>query len=209
MGTIEAFKRLDILLFWLFNSNHSPQWDSFFGMFTNLGSGWVAVPILIIVSLFHMKRNKLMHVLAFIAISMTASGVFNSIVKSIVKRDRPLTYFAQQRFLAYKETGVEPPDTTGPKAMRPHVVGPQWKHRSFPSGHANTAFSAATVLYLLYGGWWGLAYIVAAVVAYSRVYVGVHFPIDTFGGGLLGIIIVGIAYHIYRIKVYKFVEFTK
>ena len=57
---------------------------------------------------------------------------------------------------------------------------------SFPSGHATTAFAAAVALTLLVprAGWWALP--LAAVVAYSRVYLGVHYWSDIIAGALLG-----------------------
>jgi undecaprenyl-diphosphatase len=58
---------------------------------------------------------------------------------------------------------------------------------SFPSGHAATSFAGATLL-----AWYAprLAvplYALAALVAWSRVYVGVHYPFDIVAGALLGI----------------------
>jgi undecaprenyl-diphosphatase len=203
MAAMPTLAQLDIRLFWLINSAHNPLLDVFFGIFTNLGSGWVAVPILAFIAVIKMKRHALMHVALFIAVSTTMSGVTNSLIKGIVKRDRPISYFAHQREIALAN-GADLPDTTGQHALTPHVVGPRWKHRSFPSGHANTAFSAATVLFLLYGGLWALAYGAAALVAYSRVYAGVHFPLDTVGGALIAIAIVAILFHIYKSYIHKF-----
>jgi undecaprenyl-diphosphatase len=57
---------------------------------------------------------------------------------------------------------------------------------SFPSNHAANVFAGATVLSLAFPVWSGLFFIIAAAVAYSRVYVGVHFPLDVFAGALLG-----------------------
>jgi len=57
---------------------------------------------------------------------------------------------------------------------------------SFPSGHAATAFAAATALAVLCPKLRPWALGLAAAVALSRVYLRVHFPFDVLVGGLLG-----------------------
>ena len=57
---------------------------------------------------------------------------------------------------------------------------------SFPSGHATTAFAAAVCLAILAPPLRWPALALAAVVAYSRVYLGVHFWTDILAGALLG-----------------------
>ena len=58
---------------------------------------------------------------------------------------------------------------------------------SFPSGHAATAVAGALgVSRILPQARWGF-WIVAALIAYSRVYLGVHHPSDVAGGALLGL----------------------
>jgi undecaprenyl-diphosphatase len=71
---------------------------------------------------------------------------------------------------------------------RPHdhpLVAVPHTH-SFPSGHACSAFAAATVLAGLVprGRIW--FYLLAAAIAFSHVYVGVHWPLDVLGGAVLG-----------------------
>jgi undecaprenyl-diphosphatase len=57
---------------------------------------------------------------------------------------------------------------------------------SLPSNHASNMFAIATVGWLALGRWrWGLL-AVAVGVAYSRVYVGVHYPGDVLAGALWG-----------------------
>jgi membrane-associated phospholipid phosphatase len=58
---------------------------------------------------------------------------------------------------------------------------------SFPSGHASTAFAAATVIALLHPRLRWPALGLAAVVAASRVYLGVPFTSDVVVGALLGV----------------------
>jgi undecaprenyl-diphosphatase len=57
---------------------------------------------------------------------------------------------------------------------------------SFPSGHAATSFAAATMLSFAFPRFAPFLYVLAAAVAFSRVYVGVHYPLDVLGGALLG-----------------------
>jgi len=79
---------------------------------------------------------------------------------------------------------------------RPPLVYPEPKplvhvphSGAFPSGHAAIAFACATVL-----AWWDRrlavpAFVVAAAIAWSRVYVGVHWPLDVLGGAVLGVLV--------------------
>jgi undecaprenyl-diphosphatase len=61
---------------------------------------------------------------------------------------------------------------------------------SFPSGHAATSFAcAATLARFAPRRVAVMLYVLAALIAYSRVYVGVHYPLDVLGGAVLGLVI--------------------
>lgn len=77
---------------------------------------------------------------------------------------------------------------------RPFVVGlgKQWLPHAaspgFPSSHASVVFGFATAVALTAGRWyWALLALAAAVfVAWSRVYLGLHFPSDVLAGASVG-----------------------
>ena len=58
---------------------------------------------------------------------------------------------------------------------------------SFPSGHATVAFACATVLALAVPRLRWPLFALAALIAFSRVYVGVHYPLDVLAGAVLGV----------------------
>tara|TARA_B100001741_G_scaffold201524_1_gene166314 strand:- start:357 stop:938 length:582 start_codon:yes stop_codon:yes gene_type:complete len=64
--------------------------------------------------------------------------------------------------------------------------GGKW---SMPSNHAANMFSLATVLSYFYKRFRLSLFTLAIIIAFSRVYVGVHFPGDILVGGLIGYLI--------------------
>ncbi|MEU9001692.1 phosphatase PAP2 family protein [Streptomyces sp. NPDC048551] len=94
-----------------------------------------------------------------------ASATINTVGKWSVRRPRPLL------------DGV-------PLARRPAVA--PWT-TSFPSGHSASAFAFAAGLASESPGWGALVAPVAASVAFSRVYTGVHYPSDVAVGAAWGV----------------------
>lgn len=89
----------------------------------------------------------------------------NGVVKSFFRRVRPQEHFVHDAPLPY---GLHRPVTS-----------------SFPSGHAASAFTAAGAL--ARGRAAPAWYVLAGLVAYSRVHVKMHHPADVVGGTVLGI----------------------
>ncbi len=84
----------------------------------------------------------------------------------------------------------------GVKRKRPFAEFPELFHQkqmvgklSFPSGHTSTAFAMATAISLSNPKWYVITpcFLWAGAVAYSRMYLGLHFPSDVFGGIVIGV----------------------
>jgi len=69
----------------------------------------------------------------------------------------------------------------------PHTLVPAPKDPSFPSGHTTIAFASATVLTFLQPRLGPALFLLAAAIGFSRIYVGVHYPLDVLGGAVLGV----------------------
>jgi undecaprenyl-diphosphatase len=77
--------------------------------------------------------------------------------------------------------GESRPNEPDPLIVIPHS-------HSFPSGHTATSFAGATALSLVYPRGTPAFLLLAAAIAYSRLYVGVHFPLDVAGGVVIGVV---------------------
>ncbi len=79
-----------------------------------------------------------------------------------------------------------PPAVLEPEQF--HLIGHALRSKSFPSGHAFTAFTLAGVWAMTLGRGAAVAalWAAAALVALSRVMVGVHWPVDVLAGGAAG-----------------------
>jgi len=69
---------------------------------------------------------------------------------------------------------------------------------SFPSNHASNCFTFATLVGLNFPKARLFVFLVAALVGFSRIYLGVHYPLDVFGGVVVGVLMGTLGYHIQK-----------
>jgi undecaprenyl-diphosphatase len=189
---IDLLIQIDANLFTIINSHHSLFFDEFFLIISQLGNGWIAVPLAAAVIIMATRRPFLAKALLCAVMAGVLAGIANTQIKIAVHRPRPVIYFEQRGTSLVSES----------TAHHVHCVGTILRQNSFPSGHAATAFTAAAIAALLFGGYFYLGFIPALLVAYSRVYMGVHFPADILGGAVLGIASALLVIAVFRKKKY-------
>ena len=75
------------------------------------------------------------------------------------------------------------------------VLGPSYTY-SFPSGHAAVAFACTFILSRNRKKWTPLFILLAVLIAFSRIYLGKHYPVDVLVGAITGFIIGALSFRI-------------
>lgn len=79
------------------------------------------------------------------------------------------------------------------------ILVPKLSSTSFPSGHTNASFACAFALTMVFGKKGAWSYLLAAVIAFSRCYVGVHYPTDVLAGMIVGTVM---SFAVYKLILY-------
>jgi undecaprenyl-diphosphatase len=163
---LKPMDALDANLFLLVNHlPHTHLLNSFFYSLTvafNGGAFWFATLALSALR----NRNRTVELIREVAIPLTiTTALVEFPIKSYFRRRRPFISIIQAIVIGKK------PGT--------------W---SFPSGHSAAAFSGAWLLNHKFARGWQLRYVLASLVAFSRIYLGDHYPGDVASGSLLGLL---------------------
>lgn len=183
-------QNLDNSILTFIDSNmHNAALDKLLVFLTSIGNQglvWIFFSLGLIIT----KKYRKIGLITLVALLFTTI-CGDLILKNIFQRIRPSADIAQIDMLVEKPTSY-----------------------SFPSGHSGAAFAAAGVLAYYFKRYAAGIYIFAALIAFSRLYVNVHYPTDVLVGTLLGFMWSRVAIYLFdkkniKIMISKTMEYMK
>ena len=168
---IETILEFDKQLFLFLNGFHRPWLDTLM-LFFSKSKVWIPLYLIIVIYLFRnfgLKDGVRFIALIILAVCMS-DFITSGIMKPYFQRLRPCHDFLSEMTL----------------------VGNCGGKYGFASSHAANSFALFFSIYRIFGKKHFWTYILlcwAIIVSYSRIYLGVHFPLDVLFGGLVGILI--------------------
>lgn len=156
----------------------SDFWNGFFKCITYLGEAgavWVVLGIILLC----FKKTRASG--AVLLISLGIGFIFNDFVlKNLIQRPRP--FVQNPEFAEFlKQISMKQPSGF-----------------SMPSGHSYVAFNAGMMMTLFYkkkGAW---TFVLSVLIAFSRMFLCVHFPTDVLLGSILGVLTAIAVYMVYK-----------
>lgn len=156
------------ILSWLYHNCNSDFLDWIMPIITKLGDAgiiWIVIAVILLIPKKTRKTGAAMGVAMVLGLI-----IGNGILKNLIARPRPFEMAA--RALRADQLLIAPPTDY-----------------SFPSGHTLSSFAAATAIYKDHTLFGFLAYVLAGLIAFSRLYLQVHYPTDVCGGIVLGFLL--------------------
>lgn len=161
---IEWLYGIDVTLFRFGNETlANPAGDWFFPFITEIKNFYIPYAVLLIGLMVFGKKRGITTVLLLIVTIVIADQLSSFVIKPWVGRLRPCHVLEGVRLLIGCGGG-----------------------KSFTSSHATNNFAMAVLIMHFYPKARVYLLVWASLVAFSRVYVGVHYPSDIVGGAILG-----------------------
>ncbi len=158
----------DRVIFIYLNGLGNENWDSFWLLITNQFV-WIPLYLFFLILLYrYLGQQNFLYCLIFIILLVAFSDQISNFVKNTVERTRPNNNSDLRNFIRI--------------SLHPTGFG-------FYSGHASTSMAVTTFLYLTLKNYYQYAllfFVWPILFAYSRIYVGVHYPSDIVVGLIIG-----------------------
>lgn len=171
MNLFESLLLLDKNLFLAINGFHSSFWD---GVMFGISAKFTWVPLyvaVLAVIIKNWKRESIWLIIALVGCIIISDQIASGLIKELVQRLRP-SHAPELRNMVHLVNGYS---------------GGQF---GFVSSHAANAFGFAFLSSTLFKNrkYTSVIFCWAVLVSYSRMYLGVHYPLDILGGALVGVL---------------------
>lgn len=162
---LKALLSLDKRLFYLVNlGTQNPIFDRLMPFVTDFNNWWIPIVIAwLALIIWGGSRGRTVALLIIFTVALSDQAS-SHLLKPLIKRIRPCNALSNV-----------------------HLLVNCTQSYSFPSSHAANIFAAATLFSNNYRKYTPYFLIFALMIAYSRIYVGVHYPLDVLAGILVGI----------------------
>ncbi|MFC1851721.1 phosphatase PAP2 family protein [candidate division CSSED10-310 bacterium] len=159
------------------------------------------IPLLFLLTLFvryYKKKGGILLLLTVVTV-ISSDQISSAVLKPLIGRYRPCNERGDIHLFVHHQWMQTP-------AFPLKFYKPKRSY-SFPSSHAANTFAVATLWYTYLKGPYWLLFFLAAAISYSRIYLGVHYPLDVIGGALLGILTALFWFYCYQDILLRFAWF--
>ncbi len=136
---------------------------------TEFGGGFFWLLFIIVLWVYGKAEERRFAI--FLIIAIIISVILGLTLKAFLYRPRPYELLIGIKLIGLEEYGS-----------------------SFPSGHSFRAFACSTLTFRRYGRIASPLLVLSLAVAFSRIYLGIHYPTDTIAGAFLGLAIANLIF---------------